>query len=128
VPIRKKTLEQIGAINMPALESFSRMLKLKGYSPHTRKSYLSEFLQLLYALKNNDVNKLSGERLKKYFEYCIDSLGLTESQMNSRINALKFYYEQVLGRDKISFPVPRPKTQHKLPKYLHKNDVKSYLR
>jgi site-specific recombinase XerD len=122
--IRKSTLERIGEVNIAPFNAFVQLLKLKAYSPATQRTYISEFGQLLYTLKETDVNSLTQERLKKYFEYCIDNQKLTEAQMNSRINAVKFYFEQVLGREKMMYHFPRPKEHLRLPKYLNKQDVK----
>jgi len=33
-------------------------------------------------------------------QYCAEKLKLSENTLHSKINALKFYYEQVLGREK----------------------------
>jgi site-specific recombinase XerD len=122
--IRKSTLERIGEVNIAPFNAFIQLLKLKAYSPATQRTYISEFVQLLYTLKGTDINSLTLERLKKYFEYCIDNQKLTEAQMNSRINAVKFYFEKVLGREKMMRHFPRPKEYLRLPKYLNKQDVK----
>ena len=49
---------------------------------------------------------------------------LSENIIHSRMNALKFYFEQVLHRDKMFFEdIPRPKKRSILPKVLDKADV-----
>ena len=44
--------------------------------------------------------------------------------MHSRINAVKFYFEQVLKREKFFFEIPRPKKPLILPKVIHVADIK----
>jgi integrase/recombinase XerD len=39
----------------------------------------------------------------------INNLGISSSQQNQRINAIKFYYEKVLDRTKADYKVERPK-------------------
>src|SRR5690606_42105776 len=64
------------------------------------KTYVSEFIQLLKMLGNNPAENLTPDQLRAYILYCIDRLKLSESLMHSRLNAIKFYYEQVLKREK----------------------------
>ena len=120
----KRKLLQISDANQPALVALREKLLLKSYSRNTQRTYYYEFAQLLYVLKNHPVNELTPERLKDYFLYCVAKLKMTESQMQSRINAVKFYFEQVLGREKIFFDIPRPKMPSQLPKHISQRDVK----
>ena len=44
--------------------------------------------------------------------------------MNTKINAIKFYFEKVLHRPQMFFDIPRPKRPSTLPKMLSKGEVK----
>ena len=109
--------------NLEALEKFVQLLKLKAYSPSTIKTYKNEFAQLLQLLKTKPVNKLTTDELRRYFVYCYEKLQLTENTLHSRINALKFYFEQVLGREKFFWEIPRPKKPLLLPKVLGEDEL-----
>jgi len=115
---------KIHPINAIALQKFIDQLRLKAYSPKTINVYVSEFSHLLILLKNYRVDELTEIRLKDYFLYCVKKEGIKERQLNSRINAIKFYFEQVLHRQKMFFDIPRPKTPSSLPKILSKNEIK----
>ncbi len=69
-------------------------------------------------MKKQNVNTLSTEEVKRYILYCINKLHLTENTVHSRLNALKFYFEQVLKREKFFVEIPRPKKPLILPKVL----------
>jgi site-specific recombinase XerD len=120
----KRKLPQVSDMNQSALDVFREKLLLKSYSRHTQRTYYYEFAQLLYVLKNHPVSKLTPERLKDYFLYCVEKLQMTESQMQSCINTVKFYFEQVLGCEKMFFDIPRPKNPLQLPKYISQSDIK----
>ena len=120
----KRDLAKVGEINKPALKAFREKMLLKGYSKNTQRTYYYEFAQFLYLMGNHSVNHLDESRLKDYFVYCGDKLQMSESQINSRYNALKFYYEQVLNRDKFFIELPRPKTPLRLPKHISVRDIK----
>ena len=124
VELGKAAMLKISDVNMPALEKMRELLLLKAYSPNTIKTYCVEFSQLLYILKDISVDTLTPERLRSYLLYCVTTLKLSENIIHSRMNALKFYFEQVLHRDKIFFQdIPRPKKQLSLPKAFSKSDV-----
>jgi integrase/recombinase XerD len=117
-PIVETIPDKINTINKLAYSQFVETLQLKAYSPNTINTYRNEFSQLLYILKNKPVANLSPDRLRSYFLYCTNTLKLSENTLHSRINAVKFYYEQVLHREKMFFEIPRPKRPLKLPNVL----------
>ena len=120
----KTVVNQIHSVNRTALKRMHELLLLKAYSPHTVRTYCIEFAQLLYMLKDTPVDVLTPERLRAYLLYCVTKLKLSENVIHSRMNAIKFYFEQVLRRDKFFFEgVPRPKKKSLLPKVLSKNDI-----
>lgn len=108
-PFGKDILAHIHLDNQPALQFFIETLQLKAYSESTIKTYRNEFAQLLYLLKNVPVNTLDALKLRSYFLYCINTLKLSENTLHSRINAVKFYFEQVLHRETLFIEIPRPK-------------------
>jgi integrase/recombinase XerD len=113
------------ATRMPAmLPLVEEHLMLKGYSKSTRRTYLNEIEQLLKLLGGRRAYSLVPADLKRYFVYCHEVLQLSENTLHSRINALKFYYEQVLGRDKFFWLIPRPKKHQILPKVLGEDELR----
>lgn len=121
--IEGKTVK-IDPVNRHAYLAMHEQLKLKGYSPSTVKIYLSEFNHLLRLLKSFPVEKMTPKRLKDYFLYCAEKEKMSERKLNGKINAIKFYFEQVLHRPKMFFDIPRPKKPQRLPKMLSKKEVK----
>ncbi|MVN23258.1 tyrosine-type recombinase/integrase [Mucilaginibacter arboris] len=122
-PVGKEVLSLIHPVNQPALLFFIETLQLKTYSESTVKTYRNEFAQLLYLLKSVPVNTLGTTRLRSYFLYCTNTLKLSENTLHSRINAVKFYFEQVLHREKLFFEIPRPKKPALLPKIISTKDI-----
>lgn len=114
---------KLSAENLEALRRFVETLTLKAYSRSTLKTYRNEFLQLLQLLKRKPVNDLTTDELRRYFVYCFDTLKLSENTLHSRINAVKFYFENVQGRDKFFWEIPRPKKPLLLPKLLNEDEI-----
>ena len=122
--VGKEAMMKISEVNLPALNRLQDLIVLKGYSKNTLETYSREFSQLLYMLKNVNVDTLTAERLRSYFLYCYNTLKLSENEIHSRINAVKFYFEQVLKRNKMFFEeIPRPKKKSSLPKVISKKDI-----
>jgi len=114
----------IHPVNRTAMKEMVELLKLKSYSASTMRTYCYEFAQFLIALKNHPVEKCSSEKVRSYMLYCYEHLKLSENTLHSRLNALKFYFEQVLRREKFFVNIPRPKKHSILPKTIHQNDIK----
>lgn len=109
--------------NLEALERFVQLLKLKAYSESTIRTYRNEFIQLLQVLKNKCVDELTPDDLKRYMVFAMEKQGINENTAHSRLNALKFYFEQVLHREKFFWEIPRPKKPMLLPKLLNETEI-----
>ena len=98
------TQHQLSKENAEALRQFSRHLVLKAYSQSTIRTYTNEFIQFLNTIREKPASEFTTARIKDYMQNCFDKLKLSENTLHSKINALKFYYEQVypVGLKKIS--------------------------
>lgn len=118
---------RIAAVNKHVLPALKQNLVLKAYSGSTARTYIQEITQFLHALKNNAADDFNAERIKSYLQYCFETLHLSEHSVHSRINALKFYYEQVLGREKFFWEIPRPKKPLQLPRFFNQDEVAAII-
>jgi integrase/recombinase XerD len=122
IPVKTKAL-YLHPANQEQLRLFTEKLILKSYSSSTLKTYTNEFIQLLQLLKKRPAQELTPDDLKRYMLYCHTTLRLSENTIQSRLNALKFYYEQVLHREKFFWEIPRPKKPLQLPKLLNEAEI-----
>lgn len=123
-----KIYSGIKPVNRHVLLKMEEHLKLKAFSQSTIRTYLNEMAQLLQALGDIPADQLRPEHLKRYLVHCYEKLGLKENTLHSRINAMKFYYEQVLKREKFFWEIPRPKKQIILPKVLNEAEISRLFR
>lgn len=110
-------------VNARVLEQVRERLILKAYSPSTIRTYLNEVNQFLQTLRSYPAERLTEVEIRRYLRYCLEKLKLSENTLHSRINALKFYYEQVLGREKFFVEIPRPKKPVLLPRLLNEKEL-----
>ena len=113
----------ISETNEQVLQKMQQHLQLKGYSINTQRTYLNEMTQFLKVIRNESADTFTTSRLKDYLQYCHTTLKIGESTIHSRMNAMKFYYEQVLGREKLFWEIPRPKRPALLPKLLSEMEI-----
>jgi integrase/recombinase XerD len=111
-------------VNAGVLTAMRQQLELKAYSQSTISTYLKEMSVFLQMVKGCKAGEFTTQRIKDYLQYCYTALGLSENTLHSRINALKFYYEQVLKRERFFWEIPRPKKQLVLPKVLGEEELR----
>lgn len=127
IPLSSPVL-RLSTENLRALEKFVQYLKLRAYSESTIRTYRNEFVQLLQLLNKKPVNELTIDELKRYMVFAMEKQGINENTAHSRLNALKFYFEQVLGREKFFWEIPRPKKPLLLPKVLSEDELGKLFR
>jgi integrase/recombinase XerD len=127
-PLALSPAWQLSAANLAALESFVQMLQLKAYSKSTIATYRNEFIQLLKLLKEKSVDALTVEDLKRYMSHVLVKERISENTAHSRLNALKFYYEQVLSREKFFWEIPRPKKAQLLPRVFSQDEIAAIIK
>lgn len=121
--IHEDTFLMVGRSNKTALDHFVQHLHLCGYSPNTIRNYKDQLMQLLAYLGSKSVESLTVQELKDYLNHCLVIAKLSESTIHSRLNALKFYFEKVLKRDKFLWEIPRPKRPLKIPKVISEEKI-----
>ena len=104
--------------NLAALSACRNLMVLKGYSQHTIRNYCSELHQLFRLLGNRPVNSLEKKHILSYLLWLLEKKGCSEAQVHTAINAIKFYFEKLMKRDKEFYDLPRPKKPFKLPDIL----------
>ncbi len=109
--------------NLEAFRNFQDLLILKGYSPKTIKTYSNEFHYLLRLLGEVSVASLEKKHVQSYLLWLIQKRGYSEAHAHTAVNALKFFFEQVEGRQKEFYDLPRPKKPQKLPAVLAEEEI-----
>lgn len=133
VPIHRATvavLQQhpLNEHNLNALVAYRNLLTIKFYSQETIKSYCNSFHQLLRLLAARNIEDLTKEQIQSYLLWLAERRKCSETVINTTINAIKFYLEQVLGRDKEYYDLPRPKMPKKLPDVLATQEMTMIIR
>ncbi len=110
-----------------ALSKAHQSLILKGYSEHTIKSYTWELKCFFKYFEQYEHKNISKEQLEDYIFMLITKYKISESRQNGAINAIKFYYEQILGLPREYYNIQRPKRKQDLPNTLSVEEVYKLL-
>lgn len=126
--VRESTFKKIqggipNAANLEAYEKYMRLLAMKSYSPSTVSLYSNAFHRVLRVIGQKPIDSLSNEELHGLLLWFLQVKGCTEHYMHVLINAMKFYFEKVLGRDPEHIDLPRPRKPLQLPVVLAEEEV-----
>lgn len=107
---------------------YLEMLERKRYSQNTIKTYLSYMRSFVEEFSGRKLESITTSEINSYISKLIRTKGISSSQQNQRISAIKFYYEKVLGRKRVYFQLSRPKKEKKLPKVLLVEEIEQILK
>lgn len=111
----------------PLPEGYLEKLEQVRYSGHTVRVYTSYFRDFQQHFKGRDIGTITSGEINDYLLYLIHEKNISSCQQNQRINAIKFYYEKVLGQERRCYKVNRAKREKTLPDVLSKEEIKQIL-
>ncbi|MCB0636601.1 MAG: site-specific integrase [Lewinella sp.] len=97
-------------------------LRLQRYSYHTVKAYKSFFTQLLVFYPDRHPADLEKADIVKFLLVSSERKHWSASTQNQAVNAIKFYYEKVLGQPRTFYEL-RPRKEKKLPGVFSEQEV-----
>ncbi len=109
-------------------QEYLEKLIRKRYSNNTIKTYVSYMRSFMEEFRGRELDSIQTQEINNYILKLIRSKGISPSQQNQRINAIKFYYEKVVGLDKQLYYLERPKKSRALPKVISEEEVLSILK
>lgn len=102
-------------------------LSVKRYSPNTARAYIAAFESFINYYEHEEPIDISENQIKAYLLYLVEKRQVSESYQNVMINAVKFYYEQVLGGQRKFYQIDRPFKPQKLPSVLSTEEVQRII-
>ncbi|SMO71619.1 Site-specific recombinase XerD [Saccharicrinis carchari] len=119
--------KDVPKIKVDLPDGYMEKLFQKRYSENTQRVYANFFRKFATYFRGENLDELSAEQINEYILLLIQYENISSSKQNQIINAVKFYYEHVLGRDKQYFAIDRPRKDKKLPDVLSKAEVEKML-
>jgi len=104
-------------------EEYINKLILLRYSETTIKTYSSNFEEFINYYHTKKIKDITEQEIIEFTRYLVVERGVSESYQNQAINAIKFYYERVLGESRKFYYLDRPKREKVLPEVLQKRKL-----
>jgi integrase/recombinase XerD len=108
-------------------EAYYDVLDIKHYSDSTKKTYTNYFGDFIRNFHDRVLEDISVSEINQYILKLIREQHMSPSQQNQRINAIKFYYEKVLGREKLYIGIERPRSISGKPNILSVPEVREMI-
>jgi integrase/recombinase XerD len=107
-------------------EEYLAKLEIKKYSMNTARTYITLFEAYLSHYKDQNPIHLNENDIRNYLRHLVRARR-SNPYINQSINAIKFYYEVVMGMPNRFYDIERPVKEEKLPVVLSKNEVSAML-
>ena len=107
-------------------DAYFEKLEVKKYSMNTARTYIGMFEVFLNYHKQIEPIKLNENDIRAFLGHLVREKR-SNSYINQMINAIKFYYEIVMGMPNRFYHIERPIKEEKLPVVLSKKEITSLL-
>ncbi len=98
-------------------------LKNKRYSESTIRQYTSMFEEFINYHKNIPLEELGSKEIDEFISYLVQKRRVSISYQNVSVNAIKFYFEKVLGNPRNYYDIDRPRAEKNLPEILTRKEI-----
>jgi len=111
-----------------APEEYILKLKEMRYSEHTIVTYKSLFEEFMNYHHKLELKQIDEHQIVAFLRYLVMERKVSISYQNQAINAIKYYYERVLGGKRKFYFIDRPKKEKTLPTVLNEEETVRLLK
>jgi site-specific recombinase XerD len=109
-------------------EEYILKLKEMRYSENTIRTYTDLFKEFINFHFRYDIRTIDEPTIIAYLRYLVIDRKVSTSYQNQAINAIKFYYEKVLGGLRKFYFVERPLQEKTLPEVLSEAEIRAMIK
>lgn len=93
------------------------------YSRNTIDTYKHMFEEFINHFPDNEIKDITDEMIVAFLRYLVNERNISTSYQNQSINAIKFYFERVLGGQRKVYTIDRPRKEKYLPEVLSQEEI-----
>lgn len=105
------------------LDAMHKKLILGGMSKSTISAYISVLIRYVAHYDGRDLATINTKEIEDYVYNLKMKYNISNTKQNVIINAIKYYYEKVLGLPRTYYEITRPKKEKTLPNVLSTEEV-----
>lgn len=128
----EKGVNRVSPYDVPnyryAPEEYILKLTEMRYSDHTIRTYKALFEEFMNYYHNLDIKQIDEHQIIAFLRYLVMERKVSISYQNQAINAIKYYYEKVLGGKRKFYFIDRPKKEKTLPTVLNEVEIVCLLK
>lgn len=109
-------------------EEYILKLREMRYSENTIKVYSAMFEGFINYYHKFEINTIEESMITDYLRHLVFDRKVSVSCQNQAINAVKFYYERVLGGERKIYIVDRPRKEQTLPVVLSEKEISDIIK
>ena len=126
-PASSAGVKRMSAYDVPNYRDCPEEMVLKlrelRYSESTIKTYKGAFEEFINFFHKYNINTIDEPQIIQFLRFLVMERKVSTSYQNQAINAIKFYYEKVLGGQRKFYFIDRPKKERALPTVLNEDEV-----
>jgi integrase/recombinase XerD len=135
VALTKSKIKELRAHEFPALsesdnadiDALRKWMEHKRYGASTIKTYISMLSRFLRFVKPKNAAECDSSDVVRYVNEYIIPAGLSYAVQNQTINSLRLFYSEVYEKSLVVEDLDRPRSEHRLPNVLSKEEIKKIL-
>ncbi len=108
-------------------QNFMDKLRELRYSQNTLDVYSDMFEEFINYYEETAIDDITEPMIMDFLRYLVTERHVSTSYQNQSINAIKFYYERVLGGRRKVYMINRPREEKFLPEVLSQEEVTALL-
>ena len=93
------------------------------YSKNTIDTYKHMFEEFINHFPDTEIYDITDEMIIDFLRYLVKERNISGSYQNQSINAIKFYFERVLGGHRKIYSIDRPRKEKILPEVLSEEEI-----
>jgi len=104
-------------------EEYRRKLSELRYSENTSRTYCSLFEEFINYYHKSDIQQIDERMIIVFLQYLVIDRKVSPSYQNQSINAIKFFFEKLLGLPRKVYRIERPRRERRLPVVLNEEEI-----
>ncbi|MBK8500336.1 MAG: site-specific integrase [Flavobacteriales bacterium] len=121
-------VKALNLVQEQALADMRRKLEVARYSPRSIIVYVNAAKQLFLHFPHKHPNDIRTEDIEAFQHHLATERKVSNSTLNQAVNAIRYYYMNVVGDARRVTFIERPRKEKKLPTVLSEEEVAALLR
>ena len=126
-PIEKTPKCELNEAGQEAMRLSEEKFVLKSFSTSTIKNYLGVLAFFFSFFRNKNFAEVEKSEIESYVYHLKTKYKISDTMQNTVINAIKAYYEHVLGRPREYYDLQRPNKSKALPNVFAEEEIQMLL-